>query len=332
MRLSRQAALALAILLGCLAVILGYTYLRGDKPPAEEVVQKIALPVPINDIPAHADLRRDMFHEIVFEHDQVPRGAITDPTRLQGRIALRELPKNEPVKSSSVAVRSGSLGLAYAVPLQSRAMTIPIDDISGVANLLHAGDRVDVLALFNDDTGKMSTVQTVLQDIEVLALNDIVLNGPDLEEEQPASANGNGNGNGGGSGNGGTGKPAERRGEGPRTATLSVTPHQAQILMLSQHRGTLRLSLRRTGDRDIVAIERSQSWSLIGSFPSAKPPEEQAIAQPEQRLQPGTWAEMWGGPPVPAPTTAPAPAAAAAREPAVEVIRGANREFITPVE
>jgi pilus assembly protein CpaB len=327
MRLSRQAALALAILLGCLAVILGYTYLRGDKPPVEEVVQKIALPVPIDDIPAHADLRRDMFHEVFFEHDQVPRGVITDPTRLQGRIALRELHRNEPVKSSAVAVRSGSLGLAYAVPLQSRAMTIPIDDISGVANLLHAGDRVDVLVLFNDDTGKMSTVQTVLQDIEILALNDIVLNGPDLEEEHPASANGNGNGNGGG-----TGKPAERRGEGPRTVTLSLTPHQAQILMLSQHRGTLRLSLRRTGDRDIIAIERSQSWSLIGSFPSAKPPEEQTIAQPEQRLQPGTWAEMWGGPPAPAPAAAPAPDAPVAREPAVEVIRGANREFITPVE
>lgn len=327
MRLSRQAALALAILLGCLAVILGYTYLRGDKPPVEEVVQKIALPVPIDDIPAHADLRRDMFHEIFFEQDQLPRDVIADPARLQGRISLRELPKDEPVKSSAVAIRSGSLGLAYAVPLQSRAVTIPIDDISGVANLLHAGDRVDVLALFNDDTGRMSTVQTVLQDIEILALNDTVLNGPDEQEESSGVAD-----NGTGNGNGGTGKPASRRGEGPRTATFSVTPHQAQILMLSQHRGTLRLSLRRTGDRDIVAIGRSQSWSLIGTFPSIKPPQEETTAQPEQRMQPGTWAEMWGGPPMTAPAAAPPPAPVVAKEPAVEVIRGANREFITPVE
>lgn len=315
MRLSRQTALALAILLGCFAVLLAYAYLRNKQPP-EQIVEKIQLPVPIADIPAHADLRRDMFHERFFDADKIPRDAVTDPGRLQGRVTLSELAANEPVPASAVAVRSAALGLAYAIPTQCRAVTIPVDDVSGVANLVRNGDRVDVLAIFNDDSGRMSTVQTVLQDLEVLAVHGIAESSQSTEGEDGASEGD---------------KPAARRGEGSKTVTVAVTPHQAQILLLSKHRGLLTLMLRRTGDRDIVALGRSQSWSLIGTFPSIKEPEPES-AQPEQRPAQGYWPEMWGGPPMTAATGAAPPAAPAApKEPAVEVIRGSNREFISPI-
>lgn len=318
MRLSRQTALALAIMLGFLAVLLAYTYLRNRQPPVE-VVQRVQLPVPMQDIPADVDLRRDMFHQLTFDVDQVPRDAITDPDRLHGRITLWELPKDKPVSASAVAVRSAALGLSYGIPEDRRAMAIPVDDVSGVANMIRAGDYVDVLAIFHDDTGKLSVVQTVLQDLEVLAIN--------------GSPTGNGIKNGNGSVQEGEGeKPAARRGEDAKTVTLAVTAHEAQILALSHTRGQLRLTLRRTGDRDIVALGRSQSWSLIGSFPTVKPREEPTPPAPEPPpMQPGTWAEMWGGPPMPAPSAAPA-APAPPKEPAVEVIRGSAREFIKPVE
>lgn len=315
MRLSRQAALTLAIILGILAVVLAYAYLRTRQPPPVEVVERVQLPVPMQDIPSDIDLRRDMFHQKYFDVDQVPRDAITDPGRLHGRIALTELAADQPVTASAVAVRSAALGMAYGIPRDRRAITIPIDEVSGVANLVRPGDYVDVLAIFHNDTGKLSVVQTVLQNLEVLAINSVAVNHRADNPTNPETADE---------------RPAERRGEKPETMTLAVTPHEAQILTLSATRGTLRLSLRRTGDQDIVALDRSQSWSLVGTFPTVNARPEPP--PPEPRMPSEMWPAMWGAPPTEAPPTPKPAPPAPPKEPTVEVIRGADREFVKPVE
>jgi len=311
MRLSRQTALALATLLALLAVALGYMFLRGKKPPPE-VVQRVQVPVPIADIPVETDLRRDMFKQASFDPEQLPKDAISDPDDLHGQFALQELPQSQPVRPSAIASRSTALAMAYGIPENYRAITIPVDDVSGVANFIRPGDHIDLLAIFTDTSGNYSTVQTVLQDVLVLAINAVTTppEGDQAKEEQEA-------------------KPKSRRGEESRTATIAVTPHQAQLVALSHHRGEIRLILRRTGDRRIESLGRSQSWSLIGSFP-VRESREPALTATE--TQPPSWAEMWGGPPVERPPVAPEKPKPkpSKKEPAVEVIRGSSREFVKP--
>jgi len=315
MRLSRRTAMALALLLGLLAVILGYLYLRGQKP-SPELTQKVQLPVPLADIAGDTDLRKDMFTQAAFEAEQVPKEAITDPEQLQGLIALKDLPKGKPVLSTAVAKRSRSLALAYGIPQDYRAITVPVDDVSGVAGFIRPGDHIDLLAIFTDDTGKYSVVRTVLQDIEVLAVNTLTGAPSPEEKEQQEDEK----------------KPKSRRGEENRTVTIAVTPHEAQMVAISHHRGELRMTLRRTGDGRMETLPRSQSWTLIGSFPVEKAVETTTTtAEP----QPPSWSQMWGGPPTSQPQAQPAakqPPAQPAKEPAVEVIRGSAREFVKPAD
>lgn len=316
MRLSRRAAFALALVLGLLAVTLAYLYIQGQGEP-EEVVQKVQVPVPIEDIPAQIDLRRDMFHQVAFAPDQIPRGAITDPEKIHGTISLDPLVKDTPVLISQVARRSTSLALAYGIPEAYRAITIPVDDVSGVADFIKPGDHVDIIAIFSSQGGEYSTSQTILQDVMVLAVN------ASTSAPRPkAPAEGEAEGEEGA-------QPESRRGDAKRTVTIAVTPHEAQIATLSNHQGNLILSLRRTGDRNFAELARTQSWSLIGSFPEKKKDVPDTAKLEAQ--QPPSWTQMWGGPtaqqqqPQAATVTKPTK-----RNPAVEVIRGTDRELVEP--
>lgn len=312
MRLSRQTALALAFLLAALAVGLGYMFLRGKRPP-REVIQKVQVPVPIADIPVETDLRRDMFEQASFDPEQVPKDAISDPENLHGRIALQALPKNQPVRASAVARRSTALAMAYGIPENYRAITVPVDDVSGVADFIKPGNHIDLLAIFTDQNDGHSVVKTVLQDILVLAIN-AVTTPPDSDQAQEDKEE----------------QPRSRRGEESRTATLAVTPHQAQLVALSHHRGEIRFTLRRIGDRHIETLAPSQSWSLVGPFPVKRSAE--APPAISNNMQPPSWTETWGGPPVERPPVAPdkPEPKPTKKEPAVEVIRGSSREFVTP--
>lgn len=314
MRLPRRTAVALAMLLGLLAVAVAYVFLSGQREKIPEAPETVELPVPIADIPARTDLRRDMFEQKSFETKKVPKGSISTAESLHGRLSLTTLKQGQPVLARAVTMRSTSLALAFGIPEHYRAMTVPVNNVSGVADFIKPGDHVDLLAIFTAESGRDSVVKTVLQDIEVLAVN-AVTSPPEPEA---------------GDGEGEKPKPQTRQGKEERTVTVSVTPHDAQIVALAHHVGEIRMTLRRTGDTLIESLERSQSWSLIGDFPAEKGRSVETRGGPPgmDTAQPPSWAEMWGAP-EPAPS-APAAPAAKPKEPSVEVIRGLSREYVTP--
>jgi len=311
MRLSKQAALAVALTLGLVAVLLGYFYLRAQQPSAE-VVRQVQLPVPIKDIPADTDLKKEMFKQASFDPAQVSSDAIVDPGMLHGRITIKPLSMNQPVQASAVAMRSTSLALAYGIPEGLRAVAVPVDEIAGVGNFIRPGDRVDLMVLFTDSSGEYSVVHTVLQNIEILAVNQATV--PYIGEGEEEGT-----------------KPAARRDRKTSTATLAVTPRQAQLLALSDVRGNVRLTLRRTGDNKIETLARSQSWTLIGSFPKENAQKPGAPGTETVSPQPPSWAQMWGTPPGQQPPLGSKPGVKGpAEKSGIEVIRGSSREFVTP--
>lgn len=244
-----------------------------------------------------------------------------DANNLIGQIALHELPKGQPVTQDKVARRSASLALSYGVPEGLRAITIAVDPVAGVAHFIKPGDYVDYLTIFNAPDGEQTLCQTVLQNVQVLAI-----------DRQTQRSNG-GNGNGDGDGD----EPTPRGAEGGTHVTLAVSPHQAQLVTLADTRGQVRLTLRRTGDDEIVRLTPAQSWALIGTFPEKESAPQQPPGQPSQQ-QPPSWADMWGGAPVqpPQPPTAeeepgePRPTATARG--GIEVIRGSSREYVNPAD
>lgn len=331
MRLSRQSALALALFLGLLAVALVWFALRGRQATSTPV-EEVQLPVPRQTIPANTDLTPQLFQQKTVEAAKVTKDVVTDSKQLTDRITLQELAEGEPVPVSAVVKRSISKALAYGIPENYRALTVAVDDVSGVANFIRPGDYIDLVGLFTDPSGELSVAITVLQDTLVLAVNSATGVPQGQKEGQEAE------------------EPAKsRRGEKDRMVTLAVTAHEAQLLALSDFRGELRMALRRTGDHALEILARSQSWSLVGGYPqvSAKAPNgHQAgavVAGPEiaPAELPG-WARSWGMPPSEAGAGGPGakptagitqpPKAPMTKKPSVEVIRGFERENVEPAQ
>jgi pilus assembly protein CpaB len=315
MRLTRQAALAMALVSGLLAALFAWYYMNQQRPGKVKEPEEISIPVPVRTIPPQVDLQPDMFRLIKVPKEQAPAGVLSTVASAQGRVSLTELVKDQPVKLNQIAVRSKSLGLAYAVPEGLRGMTLMLDIEGTAGDFVKPGNRVDLVAAFQSE-GHL-VVRTVVQDVQVLAV------GTATSIELPREGEGGGN------------EPApSRRQETP--VTLAVTPNQAQEILISDLAGNVRLLLRAMGDRSVTTLPSANSWTLIGKVPTkdngsgghngggAAPATTVSPSIGPPAMYPG--AHSWGAAPAAPPTAAPA----TPKRPSVEVIRGGQREVVTP--
>ncbi|MGI6605568.1 MAG: Flp pilus assembly protein CpaB [Peptococcia bacterium] len=148
-----------------------------------------------------------------------------------GTITLIPLLEGEQLLRNKLAVKDDfKNGLAYVIPPGKRAMSIPIDAISGVADMLQPGDRVDVLtvvsAITRDKEEEIYSV-VVLQNIEILAV------GKNIDPKNKVSS-------------------SEQEQQGTKTVTLAVTVEEAQSLFLANQQGVIRLMLRSPVDDETV--------------------------------------------------------------------------------
>ncbi len=293
MRMTRRLAITIAVLCGLLAALLTYVYLSSlQRQPEKPVVLPVQVIVPVETINKDALLTTQMVETRIVPQGQAPADAVRDLNTIQGNIALEELPAGQPIIRKQISEHNGPLGLAYVVPPGMRAVTVALDPIIGVAGFLKPGDRVDVVVTFKI-ADKVIT-RTVLQNVQLLALGETTI----LSRERGV----------------GEEEGAEPKAETQPNATLSVTPKDAQRLIISDGQGTIRLALRRRGETEYQALQPTDLFSITGiefkreEVEKEQPPSE--LAQPvptEGLLAPA-------GPP----------------KPTVEVIRGGQREIVTP--
>lgn len=137
-----------------------------------------------------------------------------------GAVVRRAILAGTPLTDAAV-VKPGDRGfLAAVLSPGMRAISVPINPTSANSGLIFPGDRVDMIltqAITPDEDAPTRRVsETVLTDVLVIAMGDHV---SDRVEE---------------------GKSFEKA----RTATLEVTPEQAEIVTLVTELGKLSLSLR----------------------------------------------------------------------------------------
>ncbi len=161
-----------------------------------------------------------------------PDGTIAPSYIVQGRrplsdfvgaVARGPVAVGEPITEGRV-VLSGTRGFMAAV-LQPgmRAVSIPVTATSGISGFVFAGDRVDLILTHGVGAGETQgkerqASETILRDVRVIAMDQRL----DV-------------------------RPGERP-EVAKTATLEVTPKQAEIITLAQEMGKLSLSLRSLQD------------------------------------------------------------------------------------
>jgi pilus assembly protein CpaB len=137
---------------------------------------------------------------------------------LVGAVVRRGIAAGEPITDGGV-VKPGDRGfLAAVLSPGMRAVSVPITPISGNAGLIFPGDRVDMIltqTISGEDVTRRVS-ETVLNDIRVIAMG--VATDDNAEEGQSNDS--------------------------ARTATLEVTPRQAEEVTLITELGKLSLSLR----------------------------------------------------------------------------------------
>jgi pilus assembly protein CpaB len=168
-------------------------------------------------------------------------------TDLVGSVARQRLAKGVPIARSAI-VQPGDRGfLAAVLPQGMRAISIPVTETAGLNGLALPGDWVDLILTYSvtakDDDGDETTgskprdihaSETVARNIRVLALDNRV--DPQQQDEKGKIV-----------------APPP-----PRTATLQVTPRQAEGITLASTLGGLSLALNsvRDGGED-VAVQHS---------------------------------------------------------------------------
>jgi pilus assembly protein CpaB len=339
MRLTPRVAVGIAVVCGALAALLVYIYLRSFQPKPSQAPPKpadISVVVPVMDIPPNTVLTADKLAMAKMPADQAPKTALREPAEAVGAVALTKLVAQKAILTSQVMARGPGLGLAGIVPPGMRAVTVAVDPVTGVAGLLKAGDRVDVVATF--EAGDNLVAKTILQDIELLALGaeTIAVEG-DVEEEPAPEAEATPT-------KGKSKKTAAKTEPEPKStssskkgardsktiqypnATVAVTPEDALKLVVATQRGTIRLVLRPVGEHDFIPTASQDLRQVVGpAYTQLQPPAPLAAAAPVPQPT-ATVAPPYA--PV-APRVAPAPKPVR-QPPTVEIIRGSERERVVP--
>jgi pilus assembly protein CpaB len=160
--LLRQCA---AAALACLALVLA---LRPPSPTIASAPGQANVPVVVAaaDLAAGTALRPGMLATVDLPPELAPAGAADGPDELTGRVLAAPVRAGEPVTD----VRVVGPGLWSQVPEGQVAAPVRLADLA-VATLLHAGDRVDVLAATGDALGGTPSV-------DVVAASALVLTAP----------------------------------------------------------------------------------------------------------------------------------------------------------
>ena len=187
-----------------------------------------------------------------------------------GAVARARLVAGEPLTDRMV-VRPGDRGFMAAVLSPGdRAVTINVTPNTGMAGFITPGDRVDVILTLTlpsrDKEGPTRHVsETVLADLRVVGVDQT------LSDEKKAD---------------------KKDIVAPKTATLEVSPKQAEIVAVAADLGVLSLSLRSLGrpDGDAAAAAPTHTWDseaakgLLAGPPTEAGPRSGRPSPPSRRL------------------------------------------------
>ena len=278
-----RLGLLVSLAAGIFALIAVFLYLKARENELIDMSNPVDVVVTTRNVLANTPLDERMIRKAQIPKRFVQPGAIALPAEVIGRVAAVPLLNGVQVTGTAL-LEGGRESLAFHIARGQRAITIAVNDITGVAGQARPGNVVDVVGIFeygvpNGTQGGQITYSqerteavTILQAVSILAVS-----GGESAATAPVS-------------------PAEAvKGESSKNTTtteatavtnvtLLLSPAQVQELILAQHIGSLTLSLRNSLDTAPVELERLDENSFLKVPMPLKPK-----AQP-------TWREMRGSP------------------------------------
>lgn len=187
-------------------------------------------------------LDQSMITSIPWLGKKLPEGfiGIENKNKVINRVAAVDIVRGAPICEKNLAPKGSPAGLFVKIPEKMRAMTVKVDEVSGVAGFSRPGGRVDVL-LAGTETGKEGgkeekSSKIILQNVLVLAAGQRITQLEDKEKPQVVN-----------------------------TVTLLLSPGEAERLALATKMGNLLLTLRSGGDTLLVSTKGALPADVWGS-------------------------------------------------------------------
>jgi pilus assembly protein CpaB len=225
MKVKTWIPLVLAVVLGLAALKFTRDAMsRGGKSDDSKFVATVTAAHDIT--PGQALTAADLTTSKV-EATAVPTGSFQNPADLADRVAATGLVKGQTVLENLLAPKGTAAGVQALIPEGMRAITIQVNEFSGLGGLLLPESRVDIVAVIRNDDQKGSTARTIVQNVKVRAVGrQITGTTPAVDPNLPP----------------GTPVPP------PTNVTLLVTPEQAEAIQLASVGGNPWLVLRNSED------------------------------------------------------------------------------------
>ena len=210
-----------ALMLSILAAGIIYTvlthFLFSSSRPQIQQAKTVTVIAAAADIPAHSKISKEMVKKLDVPADIAGNSGIQDMADVVGRTSLTKIRKGDMVTAQELSAPNS--GFSVSVPMGMRAVTISLNDVTGVNGLAEPGDYVDIYLVSNKIYKNIVYGKMVLPSVLLLAVNKTQISG------------GNASQNGGQQGS-------------ISTATVAVSPEDVLKIMAAQQEGTLYIALR----------------------------------------------------------------------------------------
>ena len=199
-------------------------------------IRTVPVVIALADLPEGAQIEKASVSTSEWPDQTVPDGAFRSVDDVVGRVTRVAVFKGEPMVPGRLAPKGTGPGLEVKIAPGKRAMAVRINDVAGLNGLVQPGSRVDMLVTLRDglpgrDMGGVAKL--FMENLKVLSVGSRVTRS---EDNAPINAT---------------------------TATLEVTPSEAEQIALAMKEGNIQLVLRGYGDPDSVTTKGATGGDVL---------------------------------------------------------------------
>ncbi len=273
-----KGVLALSLILGIGTSYLVYQYVSEAADQRVKPVETARVLTAAVDIAPRTTITPQMLRVVdVPVTLKVPQ-AMASPADASGKVTKLPISQGEQLLGSKLFGDREESGLAFVIPPGKRAVSVAVNEVLGSGGMIVPGDFVDVVGVI--DTKPSDSVpqfglsaptptkgditamaQYVLQNVEVLAVAQQLEGDPPPASTQDRALDGI-------APNRAQSQPVKQQPQAQpsaRTATLAVSPQEAERLVLAEDKARIRLVLRARGDDSLLQLDSGLFGDLRGA-------------------------------------------------------------------
>jgi pilus assembly protein CpaB len=217
-----------------------YVYKRTNAPQTRDVISVVAA---AHDLAIGKRLQADDLKLLTLDRKDLPKGSFLKSADVIDRAVATPVSAGEVLLNAKLAAKGSGEGLTALIEPGMRAVSVQVNEISGVSGFIQPGTHVDVRFTRVFSSGDAATT-TILQNVKVIAYGRQLDPSAKLDPKDTARTT---------------------------VATLLATQDQAQKLVLAAQRGRIQLVLRNGLDDQVGQLADPVASRDLGIEEPRKP-------------------------------------------------------------